>query len=33
LKVIVKVPVSGTKSEYPESGCVSIMFGFQEVKK
>jgi len=33
LKVIVKVPDSGKKSEFPESGCVSIMFGFQEVKK
>jgi hypothetical protein len=33
LKVIVKVPVSDKKSEIPESGCVSIMFGFQEVKK
>ena len=33
LKVIVKVPASGTKAEYPESGCVSIMFGFQEAKK
>jgi hypothetical protein len=32
LKVVVKVPVSGKKSEYPESGCVSIMFGFQEKK-
>ena len=33
LKVIVKVPVSGKKAEFPNSGCVSIMFGFQEVKK
>jgi hypothetical protein len=33
LKVLVKVPVSGKKSEYPESGCVSIMFGFQEKEK
>lgn len=30
LKIIVKVPVSNTKSEFPNSGCVSIMFGFQE---
>ena len=30
LKIIVKVPLSNTKSEYPNSGCVSIMFGFQE---
>jgi hypothetical protein len=29
LKVIVKVPVSATKSEIPNSGCVAIMFGFQ----
>jgi len=30
LKVMVKVPVSDNKSEFPNSGCVSIMFGFQE---
>ena len=30
LKIQVKVPVSGQKSEYPNSGCVAIMFGFQE---
>ena len=30
LKVVVKVPVSAQKSEYPNSGCVAIMFGFQE---
>ncbi len=30
LKVIVKVPDSGQKSEFPNSGCVAIMFGFQE---
>lgn len=30
LKVIVKVPVSEQKSEFPNSGCVAIMFGFQE---
>jgi hypothetical protein len=30
LKVIVKVPVSAKKAEFPNSGCVAIMFGFQE---
>jgi hypothetical protein len=30
LKVVVKVPVSAQKSEFPNSGCVAIMFGFQE---
>jgi hypothetical protein len=30
LKIVVKVPVSAQKSEYPKSGCVAIMFGFQE---
>jgi len=30
LKVMVKVPVTENKSEFPNSGCVSIMFGFQE---
>lgn len=30
LKIVVKVPVSAQKSEYPNSGCVSIMFGFQD---
>jgi len=30
LKVVVKVPVSDQKSEFPDSGCVSIMFGLQE---
>jgi hypothetical protein len=30
LKVVVKVPVSVEKSEFPKSGCVAIMFGFQE---
>jgi hypothetical protein len=30
LKIVVKVPVSGQKSEFPNSGCVAIMFGFQE---
>jgi len=32
LKIIVKVPVSNQKAEFPNSGCVSIMFGFQETK-
>jgi hypothetical protein len=30
LKVVVNVPVSQQKSEFPNSGCVAIMFGFQE---
>jgi hypothetical protein len=30
LKVIVKVPVSEKKAEFPNSGCVAIMFGLQE---
>lgn len=30
LKIIVKVPVANQKSEFPNSGCVAIMFGFQE---
>jgi len=30
LKIVIKVPVSAQKSEYPKSGCVAIMFGFQE---
>jgi hypothetical protein len=30
LKIVVKVPVSDQKSEFPNSGCVAIMFGFQE---
>jgi hypothetical protein len=30
LKVVVKVPVPAQKSEFPNSGCVAIMFGFQE---
>ena len=30
LKIVVKVPVSAQKTEFPNSGCVSIMFGFQE---
>lgn len=30
LKIVVKVPVSEQKTEFPNSGCVAIMFGFQE---
>jgi hypothetical protein len=30
LKIVVKVPVSNQKTEFPNSGCVAIMFGFQE---
>jgi hypothetical protein len=30
LKIVVKVPVSSKKSEFPSSGCVAIMIGFQE---
>lgn len=30
LKIVVKVPVANQKSEFPNSGCVAIMFGFQE---
>ena len=30
LKIAVKVPVGKGESEYPASGCVSIMFGFKE---
>ncbi|MBN2482474.1 MAG: hypothetical protein JXB19_12100 [Bacteroidales bacterium] len=30
LKVIVNVPVSSVQAEFPNSGCVAIMFGFQE---
>jgi hypothetical protein len=30
LKIEVKVPVSGKEKEYPASGCVAIMFGFDE---
>jgi len=29
LKIVVKVPVAANKSEIPNSGCVAIMFGFQ----
>jgi hypothetical protein len=30
LKIVVKVPLSAKKAEFPNSGCVAIMFGFQE---
>jgi hypothetical protein len=30
LKIVVKVPVSAQKTEFPNSGCVAIMFGFQD---
>lgn len=30
LKIVVKVPVSSQKAEFPNSGCVAIMFGFQD---
>lgn len=30
LKIVVKVPVSEKKTEFPNSGCVAIMFGFQD---
>jgi hypothetical protein len=30
LKIVIKVPVSAKKAEFPNSGCVAIMFGFQE---
>lgn len=30
LKIIVKVPISDTKVEEPEEGCVAIMFGFKD---
>ena len=30
LKIAVKVPVGNPEAEYPNSGCVSIMFGLQE---
>jgi hypothetical protein len=30
LKIVIKVPVSAQKSEFPNSGCVAIMFGFQD---
>ena len=30
LKITVKVPTSDTESEYPASGCVAIMFGFED---
>jgi hypothetical protein len=30
LKIMVRVPTSNKQAEYPESGCVAIMFGFKE---
>jgi len=30
LKITVKVPVADTQREFPESGCVAIMFGFKD---
>lgn len=30
LKIVVKVPVTQQKTEFPNSGCIAIMFGFQE---
>ena len=30
LKIAVKVPVANPKAEFPQSGCVSIMFGLQD---
>lgn len=30
LKIIVKVPVAAQQTEFPNSGCVAIMFGFQD---
>jgi len=30
LKIALKVPVSSEQTEYPASGCVAIMFGFEE---
>jgi hypothetical protein len=30
LKIMIRVPTSNTQSEYPQSGCVAIMFGFKE---
>ncbi len=32
LKIAIKVPLSAEKAEYPASGCVAIMFGFEEGK-
>jgi hypothetical protein len=31
LKIMVRVPTSNTQTEYPQSGCVAIMFGFKDV--
>jgi hypothetical protein len=33
LKIMVKVPMSDTQSEYPASGCVAIMFGFKDTEE
>lgn len=30
LKILVKVPVSSQDAEFPNSGCVAIMFGFDD---
>ena len=30
LKIVVKVPVAAQQTEFPNSGCVAIMFGFQD---
>jgi hypothetical protein len=30
LKVVIKVPVPAQKTEFPNSGCVAIMFGIQD---
>lgn len=30
LKIVVKVPVGSENADYPDSGCVAIMFGFNE---
>ncbi|MBN1598146.1 MAG: hypothetical protein JW894_07615 [Bacteroidales bacterium] len=32
LKIMVKVPMGDTESEYPASGCVAIMFGFKDTE-
>jgi len=33
LKIMVKVPISTTQSEYPASGCVAIMFAFKDTEE
>ena len=30
LKILVRVPVDAENADYPDSGCVAIMFGFRE---